>query len=84
MHFVGVMPRTLNDVQALPSDWKKLYLQSKAGLITLSQLEEGPHPSMDGLYAADAYYTVHMSWRSDCIICLRWIKKKICGLFSKK
>src|SRR5690606_38064075 len=39
-HFVGVAPRSPKEVEKLPTDWKKLYLKSKIGIITVSEIEE--------------------------------------------
>ena len=41
LHFTGVSPRSPEEVEQLPPDWRNLYLKSKAGLITLAMLEQG-------------------------------------------
>ncbi len=77
MHFFGVPPRSYEAVKALPEDWKKLYLQSKPGLITLEDVDYGSHATQDERYAAEVYYAVHMGWMFDLKLFARWITKKI-------
>lgn len=79
MHFMGVAPRTAEEVLNLPPEWKKLYLQSKVGLITLANVDSGSAPNEDEGYAAEVYYTVTMSFLSDIRLLCRWLKKQISG-----
>jgi len=57
LSFVGVAPRTADEIEQLPRDWKRLYLGSLAGLITESYVVHGPSPSEDALYSAEIFYT---------------------------
>lgn len=82
-HFVGVVPRTVKDLKCLPRDWQKLYLKSKVGLITLSDLDHGPHPTQDELYAAETFYSTQISLWLDIKLFLRWLIKKIIKLQKK-
>lgn len=87
VHFVGVAPRSVKDVLNLPLDRQNLYLKSKVGFITLSNLDNGPYATADEQYASEIYYAVHMSARYDLKLIFRWIKSKISYLlpkFSKK
>lgn len=71
VHFVGLMPRTPDEVNALPPDWRKLYLQSKVGIFTLSDVEHGKKPTDDELYASETYYASSMRPRNDLMIMLK-------------
>lgn len=77
IHIVGLIPRSIHDVDKLPLDWKKLYLQSKIGLITLSNLEYGPSVSMEDRYACEMYYSIHMNSRYDFKLFIKWLIKKL-------
>lgn len=81
LHFTGVMPRSLEEVDLLPIDWKQLYLKSKAGLITLAMVEQGKSPSSDETYASEAFYMVHTGLWYDIKLCLRWLVKKFSCAF---
>ncbi|MCB1134644.1 MAG: sugar transferase [Chlamydiia bacterium] len=66
MHFVGVKPRPIEEVRKLPTDWRSLYLGSKAGWITPQAVElNSPHPSFDEIYVTDVYYAAHDRPRYD-------------------
>jgi NDP-sugar pyrophosphorylase family protein len=84
VHFVGVVPRSIEDIHKMPFDWQKLYLKSKVGIVTLSALEHEPFPTDDDLYAAETYYSIHTSLRFDLTLMARWIKKKFISLFKKR
>lgn len=77
LHFIGVTPRTPDEVEEMAKEWKKLYLRSKNGLITLSQLDHGKHATADEQYASEAYYAVHMGFFFDCRLFLRWLRNKL-------
>ena len=81
-HFVGVSPRSITDVENLPPDWQKLYLKSKVGLITLSDLDNTPDPTIDDLYASEVFYSVHMGFLYDLKLLFRWLVKKIKSIGS--
>jgi len=76
MDFIGVSPHEPQNVEKLPSDWKKLYLSTKTGLITLASLDYGKNPTEDERYASEAYYAVRMGLGQDLKILLRWLKQK--------
>lgn len=77
LHFTGVRPRTIEEVEKLPADWQRIYLNANAGLITLAMVEQGPNPSPDNLYASEAYYVANTGLWYDLKLCWRWFKKKI-------
>lgn len=78
IHFVGTAPRSQEDILKLPSDWQKLYLKSKIGLINLANLDSEHPISEDEQYAAETYYSTQMSIRYDLKLFFRWLKKKLC------
>jgi len=77
LHFVGVALRTSEELKALPGDWQKLYLQAKAGLITLEAFNDGKEATKDDRYAAEAYYAVHQSFFFDLKLFFRYLLKKL-------
>jgi NDP-sugar pyrophosphorylase family protein len=78
-HFIGSSPRTIQELRNLPSDWQKLYLKSKVGLITLDQLENKGYNHPNDRYAAEAYYAVNMGIFYDIKLLFRWLKQKLFG-----
>jgi NDP-sugar pyrophosphorylase family protein len=61
LYLVGVKPRTKQEVERLPGDWRSLYLGSKGGLITEAFVMFGRSPDLDELYTAEAYYSAIQS-----------------------
>jgi NDP-sugar pyrophosphorylase family protein len=82
-HFVGVSPLPLFEVEKLPPEWKKLYITSKVGLITLAELDYGKSVSLDNRYTSEAYYATYRRRGFDFKLFIRWIKNKINALFNK-
>ena len=58
MRFVGVSPRSREEIKDLSSDWQALYLNSKPGIITEAYINYGIAPTEDELYSAEAFYSV--------------------------
>ncbi|MFH1571181.1 MAG: NDP-sugar synthase [Gemmatimonadota bacterium] len=65
LQLVGVAPRSREQTEALDPDWRALYLQSKAGLITEAQHQFGPAPTADELRASETLYAATRSLRLD-------------------
>ncbi|MDM8543693.1 NDP-sugar synthase [Desulfococcaceae bacterium HSG9] len=65
LRFVGVAPRTADEIKILPPDWRILYLQSKIGLISEALVYFGANPSEDELRVAETFYSVSASWKYD-------------------
>ncbi len=80
MHFVGVAPRSADEIRALPDGWRSLYLKSKPGLVTEALVYHGVQPSTDDLFAAETYYSVTASLRHDAKILWRYLL----GLFGPR
>jgi len=58
LHFVGVPPRTSEEIKALPHDWQALYLHAKAGMVTEAYVYHGLTPTADEQYSAEVFYAV--------------------------
>jgi lipopolysaccharide/colanic/teichoic acid biosynthesis glycosyltransferase len=58
LRFVGVTPRTTNEINRLPDDWRSIYLKSKPGIVTEAVVNFGENPTQDELYAAETFYAV--------------------------
>ncbi|MDE1175191.1 MAG: NDP-sugar synthase [Edaphobacter sp.] len=56
--FVGLPPRSPQEVAALPSEWRDLYLSGPTGLITEASLAMSDPTDETQCYLADAYYSV--------------------------
>jgi hypothetical protein len=76
LHFVGLPPRTREEIANLPKDWQTLYLRGKVGIITEASFA-GPNPQEDELYAADAFYAATMSRRYDLKLLLRFLVRSL-------
>lgn len=74
MHFVGVIPRHPKEAEKLPPDWKRLYLKSKIGVITSSDIEG--LEDEDSSYASELLYTTQKSpWHDLRLLCKWFIRK---------
>jgi NDP-sugar pyrophosphorylase family protein len=83
-HFIGVVPRGIIGLKQLPTDWQKLYLKSKVGLITLTDLNHSSYPTEDDLYAEETYYSTQMGLWFDIKLFFRWFKNKTLILLRKR
>jgi mannose-1-phosphate guanylyltransferase len=64
VHFVGVPPRSPEEVRELPEQWRTLYLNTKGGLFSPVFLM-GPGQTVEDQFAADADCAAYQSWRED-------------------
>jgi hypothetical protein len=62
---VGVAPRSAEEINALPRDWKQLCLGSVAGLITEAYVIHGAAPAEDLLYSAEVFYVATAGAKHD-------------------
>lgn len=79
VRFVGLTPRSVEEVAALPSDWRALHLKSKAGLITETFVYSGERPTEDECYSAETFYAVSASPRHDAVLLWAYLQR-ILGL----
>lgn len=71
MHFVGIGPRSAEELQSLPDDWRAQVLQSRVGWLTLARALHGPSPSEDELFASEVWYAQCRSFREDLSVLRR-------------
>lgn len=79
LHFVGVAPRTVEQLSQLPVDWRELVLRSKAGIVTEASVRFGHAPSDDELYCAEAFYAVNAGIRYDLKLLIGWMWRSAFG-----
>ncbi|MCW5967416.1 MAG: NDP-sugar synthase [Blastocatellales bacterium] len=79
LRMVGVAPRSRDEVLALSSDWRALYLSAKGGLITEACVLYGANPSEDELYSSEAVYAVNASMMHDLRLIGGYIRRLFTG-----
>ena len=74
LSFVGLPPRTVEEIEKLSLEWgwRSLYLDEKAGLITEASIASTDAEDETQLYLADAYYAVRQSWYYDVRLALQY------------
>jgi lipopolysaccharide/colanic/teichoic acid biosynthesis glycosyltransferase len=72
LRFVGVPPRTVQDIRDLPRDWRALYLKSKPGIVTEAIVNFGPQATRDEMYSAEAVYSVSAGLIHDLKVLLKY------------
>ena len=77
LRLVGVAPRTADEVNQLPEDWRTLYLHSRAGLITESEVVHGVGATADEVYSSEAYYLAMTGIRHDFSLFLRFVLRAL-------
>jgi lipopolysaccharide/colanic/teichoic acid biosynthesis glycosyltransferase len=73
MRFVGVRPRSVEEVQRLGPDWRMLHLSSQAGIVTEADLTYGATPSQEETYSAEAYFSVRANWAYNLRLLMRYL-----------
>jgi NDP-sugar pyrophosphorylase family protein len=72
LRFVGVPPRTAEEIQDLPQDWRALYLKSKPSIVTETMVNFGNHATPDDMYSAEAVYSVSSGLKHDVKILMKY------------
>jgi NDP-sugar pyrophosphorylase family protein len=75
--FVGLSPRTSEQLRKMPSDWKSLYLRSRTGLITESSIVVGANGGEMEIYLAEACYAATRSWKHDLKLALLYFLRLV-------
>jgi NDP-sugar pyrophosphorylase family protein len=73
LHFVGLPPRNTEEMNALPTTWKNLYLHSHAGIINLADIERAHTNNFDHIFACEMYQTVNKSPLFTLKLITRWL-----------
>lgn len=84
LRFVGVTPRTKEAIQALPHDWKTLYLRAKAGIVTEAFICYGATPTEDELYSAETFYSATAGIGHDLKLMIRYFGRVLSGFSSEE
>jgi len=79
LRFVGVEPRTAEQIRALPEDWRDLYLRAKAGLITEAFVQFGANPSGEERYSSEIFYAATAGFRHDATLVLGYLRRILRG-----
>jgi len=69
---VGLPPRTPEQVAQLDEDWRELYLNGTAGLITEASVADTDNSDTMQLYLAEAYFSVQQSARHKVALTLKY------------
>ncbi len=77
LNFVGLPPRSFDEIQKLPEEWRSLYQQGRAGLISEASLAVADENDETGLYLADAFYSAKRSWLHDATLASQYMLRLI-------
>jgi NDP-sugar pyrophosphorylase family protein/lipopolysaccharide/colanic/teichoic acid biosynthesis glycosyltransferase len=77
MGFVGVEPRSPEQIGHLPEDWRALYLQSRAGLITEAGVLYGADATEDDVYSSEVYYSAMAGPRHDFALAVQFLARAV-------
>jgi NDP-sugar pyrophosphorylase family protein len=77
LSLVGLPPKTLREIQHLPVEWRSMYLEGRAGLITEASLASADTDDEMQHYLADAYYSVKRSWSHDFKLAFQYMLRLI-------
>jgi carbonic anhydrase/acetyltransferase-like protein (isoleucine patch superfamily) len=76
LRLIGVQPRSKDEIQSTPTDWKALYLQANAGLITEAFVLHGASATEDEIYSSEVYYSAMTSLTHDVSLALRFVTRR--------
>lgn len=76
MHWIGLPPRTMDEIQELPEQWQRFILTSRVGWITTTDLEPNGDP-----YTTEAFYATHNGFLAAF---LKRIRDKLRGVIGLK
>ena len=78
--WVGLRPRRPEQINALPEDWRELYLTCKVGMVRLAELDVATTgvANSDQVYSSEAFYSVDTCYKRDLKILWRalWTRAK--------
>lgn len=70
---VGVAPRTKEEVINMPMDWRMIYLQNRAGLAPITEVQRRRNLSLDEMYTCETYYSIHRNMWLNARTFLHWL-----------
>jgi acetyltransferase-like isoleucine patch superfamily enzyme len=73
LRFVGVSPRSREDIASLSRDWRALYLKTKAGVVSEAYVNYGDRATEDECYAAEAFYSMASGFTHDLKLLLSYV-----------
>jgi hypothetical protein len=76
--WVGLRPLAAAELRALPPDWRQIYRGGRVGIVRLAELDQAVtgECSDDQTYSSEAFYVVTSSFKSDCSILWRALRRK--------
>ena len=75
LRLIGVYPRSKEELQGTPADWRALCLQTHAGLITEAFVVHGVSATEDDVYSSEVYYSAMTSFSHDVSLALRFVTR---------
>jgi lipopolysaccharide/colanic/teichoic acid biosynthesis glycosyltransferase len=77
LHLIGVEPRTRQELEEMPEDWKTLYLKAHIGLITEAFVLHGSNATADQTYSSEVYYAAMADIRHDLALAIRFVTRTL-------
>lgn len=84
MSFVGLPPRSREDVERLPEEWRSFYLRSKAGIVSDTSFSMDAHFTDDERYTGEAVYAWVADWRYDLRLLTRYFLRCLLGPLARR
>jgi len=75
--FVGLPPKSAEEIQQLPLEWRAIYQKGRAGLITEACVAATDTEDETQRYLADAYYAAKQNWLHDLKLASQYIVRLI-------
>jgi lipopolysaccharide/colanic/teichoic acid biosynthesis glycosyltransferase len=75
--FIGVDDRSPGEIEALPGEWRQLYLKAKGGLLSEALVNRTAETSDDDRYAAETCYAVRASFAYDARLAGRFLLRTL-------
>ncbi len=79
LRFVGVPPRTREEILKLPGAWREIYLRGKAGIVTETAVMCEAEATEEECYAAETFYIATASLWHDLKLLLGYFGRVVFG-----
>lgn len=73
LRFFGLLPRSREELAAMNSQWREVYLSSNAGVISEAELLYKSSSEEEMLFATDIFYSVHDRFGYNARLALRYV-----------